>query len=412
MTAQAKLNKVQRLACLSITSAMRTTPTAAMEAMLCLLPLHLHVKREAELGALRLQRHKSILEGDQTGHLRILREFKLTPLVTTVSDCMEARPNMNIPYKVIETNRSTWNNGGPNLPAGTICFYTDGSKIGSHTGSGIFGPGVKETISLGKWPTVFQAEVYAIYICAEICLKRKYRHAKIAIFSDSQAALLALKSAKCASKLVWECSTTLRELSRQNKVLLFWVPGHCGIEGNEHADNLARQGSARQFIGPEPFLGTSTCAIKGELKKWEMQELATLWQQSQGCRQAKQFILPNLTVARKLLLLPRSELRIITGLLTGHCPALYHLKNIGKVTSDVCRFCNSEQESSAHLLCFCGALAPPRRNFFGSFLLTPYQVWNNLNPKKVISYINCIAPYWGTELHPVSSTPSMSSSNS
>ena len=95
ITAQAELKKVQRLACLSVTSAMQTTPTAAMEAMLCLLPLHLHVKKEAELGALRLQRRKTILEGDQIGHLRILREFKLTPLLTTVSDWMDVRTNMD-----------------------------------------------------------------------------------------------------------------------------------------------------------------------------------------------------------------------------------------------------------------------------------------------------------------------------
>ena len=404
MAAQAKLNKLQRLACLTVTSAMRTTPTAAMEAMLHLPPLHLHVKKEAELGALRLQRHKTILEGDQTGHLRILKEFKLTPLVTTVSDCMEARPNMDYTYEVIETNRQMWSHGGPVLPAGTICFYTDGSKIGPKTGAGVFGPGIKEAIPMGKWPTVFQAEVYAIYICAMLCLRRNYRHAKIGIFSDSQAALLALKSAKCESKLVWECIAKLRELSRQNRVMLFWVPGHRGIDGNESADSLARQGSAQQFIGPEPFLGTSKSAIKFELKTWERLEIASRWNLTQGCRQAKQFISPSPAIANKLLKLNRSELRTITGVLTGHCPALYHLKKIGRVTIDICRFCNTEPESSAHLLCFCGALASKRHNFFGSHLLTPYQIWHS-NPKTVISFINCFAPDWATPLQPTSPSP-------
>ena len=408
-TAQAKLTKVQRLACLSVTSALRTTPTAALEALLCLLPLHLHVKKEAELGALRLQRNTTMLEGDLTGHLSILKEFKLTPLVTTVSDWMEAKPNMDVPYIVIDTDRSMWNNGGTSLPSGTIRFYTDGSKIGPQTGSGIYGPGIKATISMGKWPTVFQAEVYAIYICAITCLHRKYRHAKIGIFSDSQAALKALKSATCVSRLVWECIATLRELSRLNKVMLLWVPGHCGIEGNEHADSLARQGSAQQFIGPEPFLGTSTSAIKGELSTWEKLKIASQWQHAQGCRQAKQFIYPNPTVTKRLLSLTRSELRIITGLLTGHCPALYHLKKIGKVLTDYCRFCNAEPESSAHLLCFCGALASSRFNFFGSYLSTPYQVWST-NPKTVTGFINHVVPDWGTGLQPTSSTPSMSSS--
>ena len=315
---------------------------------------------------------------------------------------------MDIPYRVIETNRSMWNNGGPNLPPGIVSFYTGGSKMGSLTGSGIYGPGIRVTFSLGKWPTVFQAELYAIYICAKICLKRNYRHVKIGIFSDSQAALLALKSVKCASKLVWECIETLRELSRQNSVFLFWVPGHCGVEGNEHADYLARQGSAQRFIGPEPFLGTSISAIKSELLTWEGLEIVSQWQQAQGCRQAKQFIYPNPGTVRKLLSLNRSDLRIITGLLTGHCPAFYHLKKIGVVLNDTCRFCKSEPESSEHLLCSCEALASSRYNFLGGYLLTPYQVWNS-NPKQVISFINYVVPNWGTGLQQNSSTPSMTS---
>jgi hypothetical protein len=38
---------------------------------------------------------------------------------------------------------------------------------------------------------------------------------------------------------------------------LYWVPGHAGIRGNEVADELARGGSVRGFLGPEPALGVS-----------------------------------------------------------------------------------------------------------------------------------------------------------
>jgi hypothetical protein len=54
-TAQQKLTKIQRLACLGITGAMRTTPTAALEALLDLPPLHLYVEGQARLTAHRMR---------------------------------------------------------------------------------------------------------------------------------------------------------------------------------------------------------------------------------------------------------------------------------------------------------------------------------------------------------------------
>jgi hypothetical protein len=46
-----ELNKLQRLACLAITGATKTTPTAAMEV---LLPLHVVIEAEAQAGVYRL----------------------------------------------------------------------------------------------------------------------------------------------------------------------------------------------------------------------------------------------------------------------------------------------------------------------------------------------------------------------
>ncbi|XP_055522575.1 uncharacterized protein LOC129716760 [Wyeomyia smithii] len=255
----------------------------------------------------------------------------------------------NLDVEVIETNRHIWNKDGPALPSGIICFYTDYSKIESNTGSGVYGPGVKETIPMGVWHTVFF----------------KQKHAKIGIFSDSQAALLALRSTKCASKLVWECSSALREVSRQNQVLLYWVPGHCGIEGNEIADCLTKQGSAQQFIGPEPFPGTLKSTVKREHKPWETLEIANRWNNTQGCRQAKQLISPSPAITKRLLDLKRGELILYTGVVSGHCPDHYHLKNIGIVGCDNCRFCNLAVETSAHLLRHCEALGFARNYFFG-----------------------------------------------
>jgi hypothetical protein len=54
-TSQAELGKLQRMACLGITGAMRTFQTAAMEFLLGFLLLHLQVEAEARIGNYRLR---------------------------------------------------------------------------------------------------------------------------------------------------------------------------------------------------------------------------------------------------------------------------------------------------------------------------------------------------------------------
>jgi hypothetical protein len=43
-----------------------------------------------------------------------------------------------------------------------------------------------------------------------------------------------------------------------------WVPGHMGIDGNEMADQLARQGSSCLLTEPEPALGISASFQGGD----------------------------------------------------------------------------------------------------------------------------------------------------
>ena len=55
-------------------------------------------------------------------------------------------------------------------------------------------PNYKLSTSLGQFTTIFQAEVYAIELCARECIRRNLRRSQINIMSDSQAALKALTS--------------------------------------------------------------------------------------------------------------------------------------------------------------------------------------------------------------------------
>lgn len=396
-SAKQKLEKLQRLASSSITGAMRSAPSKALDGILHLLPLHQFVQEEAMKSALRLQQTKQFFEGDFKGHIRILRNFQINSVLTNYRDWMAPRSNFEIPYHVIETDRNIWNEGGPSIRPGSVVFFTDGSKMDNSTGAGITGPGVDLSVPMGQWATVFQAEIHAILACTQICLARKYRHANICIFSDSQAALKALKAYMCQSKQVWECILSLKQLADTNQVMLYWVPGHCGIEGNEKADTLARHGSAMGFVGPEPFCGIPNSTLKFEFKKWEASSVVDNWRTLSLCRQSKRFITPNIKITYKLLSLNKKDLSTMTGLLTGHCPSRYHLKHLKLVQNDICRFCKLERETSEHLLCECSALFRCRQRHFGRAILQPSEVWS-ANPQEVLRFIHEAIPNWD-EMH-------------
>ncbi|KAJ8914076.1 hypothetical protein NQ315_014270 [Exocentrus adspersus] len=82
------------------------------------------------------------------------------------------------------------------------------------------------------------------------------------------AALHALKSPRITSQVVLECTNSLAELGQRNKVRLVWVPGHCGVTGNEEADALARKGSTDFFTGPKPAVGLPYSYPQSSIDNW------------------------------------------------------------------------------------------------------------------------------------------------
>jgi hypothetical protein len=111
----------------------------------------------------------------------------------------------------------------PSRNGGVIC-YTDGSKTNKGSGAGVYkcgcGPRRHLSFSLGKYTTVFQAEVYAIKACAVGNLDRDYKNRNFCVLLDSQAAIKSLDNYQINSKLVWDCHQSIVKLAKHNKVQL------------------------------------------------------------------------------------------------------------------------------------------------------------------------------------------------
>ena len=67
---------------------------------------------------------------------------------------------------------------------------------------------------------------------------------------------------------------------------------------------------------------------------------------------------PHLGAAMaKFLSFNRTQSRVVIGLLTGHNTLRRHLHLLGLLDSALCRMCVADEETSAHILCECEALA-------------------------------------------------------
>jgi hypothetical protein len=86
--------------------------------------------------------------------------------------------------------------------------------------------------------------------------------------------------------------------------------------------------------------------------------------------QVREFISgPSLGTRAKFMTFNRIQSRVVTGLLTVHNTLRRHLYLLGLLDSPLCRKCGVGEETLAHILCECKALATLRHAYLGSFFL-------------------------------------------
>lgn len=228
------------------------------------------------------------------------------------------------------------------------------------------GTEINKSVPLGRFASVFQAEIYAIIACAEMA-EHLTSTGEMVIYSDSQAALKALGRDETTSAIVKECKEALKRLAERADLTLAWVPGHEGNMGNEQADELARKGAEESLVGPEPRLPIAHNITKGVISHSITAETNRRWRSSTGMRQSKIFIKGmDKKKTSKLMGLSRENMRLVIEIITGHCRLNRHLTVIGVKTDPICPECTESEETSLHLLAECPMYSLIRWELWGS----------------------------------------------
>jgi hypothetical protein len=119
---------------------MRIAPTAAIEVLLGLPPLHLKMETEARVGNYRLScneqwRPKSLWYG----HTSMARDMIKQPVLQMGTDKMIPRYAFHKPFTVNLTSRSEWDRDFVPIRQGGLIWYRDGSKANEVTGAAVYG---------------------------------------------------------------------------------------------------------------------------------------------------------------------------------------------------------------------------------------------------------------------------------
>ena len=254
----------------------------------------------------------------------------------------------------------------------SIKAYTDGSaekatRNGGY-GSYICIPQQETPISLkgpcGKFCNNYDAEVIAMKETIQE-LDKGFTDgtiipSELVILTDSQSALEAIENYKNQpTPLIEHLLNTCHVINKNHgkEIYLQWIPGHCGIIGNEKADALAKQGSKMpQTDGKVTYRTAKSLAKEHSRTSWNTQ-----WIQNDTGRELfKHQNAPN--PKDPINQLERKHQCNIFRLRTGHSVLNAHRHRLDPLIPPRCRHCHHPFETVEHHLLHCRPLTEMRTN--------------------------------------------------
>ncbi|KAK2718723.1 hypothetical protein QYM36_005901 [Artemia franciscana] len=237
---------------------------------------------------------------------------------------------------------------------GYLEIYTDGSKTENEVGAAFVIPKsrIAEKYKLHPRTSIFQAELLAVNKAAEHLIQHRYGCNAFLICTDSKSVVSALKNihAKNITREVLITYETISKLIDEgSSVVLHWIPGHRGIEGNEAADQEAKDALANG-TSVEEFAPTVINNIRSAMQQMRVARAQHIQDVTGNMFALKKTKLQPTKIYSKL---SRKQIRIIFRLRSGHAGyGVFKARMFGEDGN--CSIC-SVPETREHLLLRCPA---------------------------------------------------------
>ncbi|XP_039962482.1 uncharacterized protein LOC120776078 [Bactrocera tryoni] len=256
-------------------------------------------------------------------------------------------------------------------------IFTDGSKTKFSTSFAVVSENL-DVLRKGILPnhcSIYTSEIFAIYQAALIASKTKDN---FCICTDSRSAIDALWKFKKDSVLVTHTRDLL--IKHKNKIKLIWIPGHCGLQGNELADSVAKS------LHNDPVICFDT------FEKADLSRHVRRYINNKSLLKWKEYVhhYADINPTKIRPTFPsdakQSDILVFTRLRLGHTQITHgHLLSHG-VSS--CNVCGAMSTSVKHILDICPRFSIQRQRIFG--LTVPSQLLSDtaaLNISKISSFI-------------------------
>ena len=275
------------------------------------------------------------------------------------------------------------------LPADATWIWSDGSAEGgvSRGGGGALittrsGQSREVRVAAGSPCSSTRAELTAMRAALEEVseLADDLATGPVVLCTDSQAALLTVAGGPGAQPTrlgaaIWNLLSNITE--RDQQVTLQWVPAHCGIPGNERADELAREAADLPQEAPADVRSMTGAVARAATRAWRRAWPDSFFKRIWGDR-----------MPRPVSGEDRGAAVDVHQLRAGHWSrSRQYLHRIGRFPSPACAgcpnkkcpaasclVCGEEADTPEHVLMDCPCLAGARLRILGSIYSTPTQL--------------------------------------